>query len=466
MTKARIKIKALKADPTAFIGREILLAGWIRTVRNQKNFTFIELNDGSTVSNFQILANETMEGYALIGDLSTGAALRVIGKIVESPGKGQSIEMQAQMIELVGASPADTFPLQKKRHSFEFLRSIAHLRPRTNTQGAVARVRSLLAYATHRFFQERGFIYLQSPIITASDCEGAGEMFQVTTLKLDNPPKRSDGSIHYEEDFFGKPTYLTVSGQLNAEAFAQALSDVYTFGPTFRAENSNTTRHLAEFWMIEPEIAFADLNTIATCAEDYIKYLIQYLFDHAEEDLQFFDRFIENGLILRLQNVLEEPFARVTYTKAIEILNQSGQNFEFPCFFGTDLQTEHERYLSEQHFKKPVIVTDYPVEIKAFYMRANDDQKTVAAMDLLVPKIGELIGGSAREERLDLLEKKVTDSGLDPETYHWYFDLRRYGSTPHAGFGLGFERLVQFATGIENIRDVNAFPRFPGHCDF
>ena len=463
---ARIKMKTLKASPENYVGKTALLAGWIRTARKQKTFAFIELNDGSTLSNFQVIADEKMEGYeAIIDKLSTGAAIRVRGKIVESPGKGQSIEMQALHIELVGDAP-ENFPLQKKRHSFEFLREIAHLRPRTNTQGAVARVRSRLAYATHKFFQENGFFYLQSPIITASDCEGAGEMFQVTTLNLDKPPRDKDGNIDFSKDFFNKAAFLTVSGQLNAEAFAQAVSDVYTFGPTFRAENSHTARHLAEFWMIEPEMAFADLTVAMDCAENYIKFVLADLFEHCAEDLAFFDKFIEKGLIDRLKLVHDEPFARVTYREAIDILQASKEKFEFPCHFGTDLQTEHERYLSEKHFKKPVIVRDYPASIKAFYMRMNDDGETVAAMDILVPRIGELVGGSQREERLDRLEEKVKAQGLPEEHYQWYYDLRRYGSTPHSGFGVGFERLIQFATGVENIRDVNAFPRSPGNLEF
>ena len=462
---ARIKLKVLKSNSPIYVEKQVAIAGWIRTVRKQKTFAFIEINDGSTFSNFQIIADEKMEGFSVIDELSTGAAIRAKGKIVQSPGKGQSIEMQAIDIELVGESPAD-YPLQKKRHSFEFLRTIAHLRPRTNTQGAVARVRSQLAFATHKFYNEMGFVYLQSPILTASDCEGAGEMFQVTTMNLKNVPKTSEGDVDYSKDFFDKPTFLTVSGQLNAEAYAQALSDVYTFGPTFRAENSHTARHLAEFWMIEPEMAFANLDTLIVVAENYIKYLIQYLFDNAQEDLQFFDSFVEKGLIERLQLVLDEPFAKVEYRECIEILQKCGEKFEFPVQFGTDLQTEHERYLSEKHFKKPLFVINYPASIKAFYMRANADGETVAAMDLLVPKIGELIGGSQREERLDVLEKKIVDNDLDPLEYNWYFDLRRYGSTPHGGFGLGFERLIQFATGMENIRDVNAFPRAPGSCTF
>ena len=373
--------------------------------------------------------------------------------------------MQAKKLHLLGSAPND-YPLQKKRHSFDFLRTIAHLRPRTNTQGAVARVRSRLAFATHRFFQERGYVYLQSPIITGSDCEGAGEMFQVTTLNLDNPPKNEEGRVDFTKDFFGQKAFLTVSGQLNGEAYASALSDIYTFGPTFRAENSHTSRHLAEFWMIEPELAFADLPIIATLAEEYLKALIADVLENCEEDLQFFNQFIEKGLIDRLTQVRDTPFLRITYTEAINILEKSGRSFEYPAVWGSDLQSEHERYLAEDYYKSPIILTDYPKEIKAFYMRENEDGKTVAALDVLVPKIGEIIGGSQREERYDILKAKFEKHHLDLETYQWYLDLRKYGSVPHGGFGLGFERLVQFTTGIDNIRDAIAFPRIPGNCDF
>ncbi len=457
---SRQKIKSILAADEGIIGQTVVVCGWIRTVRDQKTFAFIELTDGSSFSNFQVIAKPSM-----IENLSTGAAIAVSGEVVKSPGNKQKYEMQAKDLRLLGDCPND-YPLQKKRHSFDFLRTIAHLRPRTNTQGAVARVRSRLAYATHRFFQERGYHYLQSPIITGSDCEGAGEMFQVTTLNLDNPPKTEEGKVNYEKDFFGRSAFLTVSGQLNGEAYASALSDIYTFGPTFRAENSHTSRHLAEFWMIEPELAFADLPMIATLAEEYLKALITDALENCMEDLQFFNQFIEKGLIDRLTHVQETPFLRLTYTEAIDILEKSGRNFEYPVKWGSDLQSEHERYLAEEYCKAPIILTDYPKEIKAFYMRENEDGKTVAALDVLVPKVGEIIGGSQREERYDFLKAKFEKHQLDLKAYKWYLDLRRYGSVPHGGFGLGFERLVQFTTGIDNIRDAIAFPRVPGNCDF
>ncbi|MDF2549799.1 MAG: asnS [Chlamydiales bacterium] len=462
----RIKIKALKVEPSSesyqsFIGQQVTLKGWVRTVRNQKTFSFIEINDGSTLANFQAVADSAMPRYdETIDKLSTGASVAITGIIVDSPGKNQCLELRAESIEVIGLCDPEEYPLQKKRHSLEFLRTISHLRPRTNCFGAVARVRSALAYATHRFFQERGFLYLQTPIITGSDCEGAGQMFRVTTLPGDKLDKESD------QDFFGKPTYLTVSGQLNGEAFASALSDIYTFGPTFRAENSNTSRHLAEFWMIEPEMAFADLTDDMDCAEAYIKYVLKYVMDHYREDLEFFDKWVSPGVIERLDGVVNAPFERASYTYAVRILQKSNHPFEYPVVWGSDLQTEHERYLAEVYFKKPVIITDYPKQIKAFYMRDNDDGKTVAAMDVLVPKIGEIIGGSQREERLDRLKDKLNSHSLKEEDYWWYLELRKYGSVPHAGFGVGFERLVQFATGMENIRDINAFPRYPAHADF
>ncbi|WP_194848334.1 asparagine--tRNA ligase [Candidatus Neptunochlamydia vexilliferae] len=458
--KSRKKVKSILNADESIIGQTLLVCGWVRTVRDQKSFAFIELTDGSSFANFQIIAEPSM-----IERLSTGAAIAVQGEIVKSPGGKQKYEMQAKELRLLGTSPSD-YPLQKKRHSFDFLRTIAHLRPRTNTQGAVARVRSRLAYATHRFFQERGFFYLQSSIITGNDCEGAGEMFQVTTLNLDNPPKTEEGTLDTSKDFFSKPTFLTVSGQLNAEAYASALSDVYTFGPTFRAENSHTSRHLAEFWMIEPELAFADLPMIADLAEDYLKALITDVLENCAEDLAFFNQFIEKGLLSRLTHVQNSPFVRMTYTEAIAILEKSGRSFEYPIKWGADLQSEHERYLSEEHCKGPLILTDYPKEIKAFYMRDNDDGKTVAALDVLVPRVGEIIGGSQREERHDRLKEKIVSHDLPLEEYQWYLDLRKYGSVPHGGFGLGFERLVQFITGIENIRDAIAFPRVPGNCSF
>ena len=457
---SRQKIKTVLHADESIIGQTVLVCGWIRSVRDQKSFAFIEITDGSCFSNFQIVAEPTM-----LEGLSTGAAIAATGEIVKSPGNKQKYEMQAKTIRLLGTCPND-YPLQKKRHSFEFLRTIAHLRPRTNTQGAVARVRSSLAYATHRFFQEKGFVYLQSPIITGSDCEGAGEMFQVTTLNLDNPPKGNDNKVDYHKDFFAQPTFLTVSGQLNAEAYATALSDVYTFGPTFRAENSNTSRHLAEFWMIEPELAFADLSMIADLSEAYLKALVTEILENCDEDLQFFNQFIEKGLIDRLTHVQNASFVRLTYTEAIQILEKCDKSFEFPIKWGSDLQSEHERFLAEEYCKAPIIMTDYPKEIKAFYMRDNDDGKTVAALDVLVPKVGEIIGGSQREERYDILKAKFEKHHLDLKAYEWYLDLRKYGTVPHGGFGLGFERLVQFVTGIDNIRDAIAFPRVPGNCEF
>lgn len=466
----RTRIKELKKQTTGtspLVGHEITVKGWVRTIRNQKTFSFIEINDGSTLSNFQIIATPDLSNYqALTSQLSTGASIIAVGTIVENPGDKQNLEMQATKITLVGKCDPETYPLQKKRHTFEFLRTIAHLRPRTNTIGAVSRVRNALAFATHLFFQERGFLYLHSPIITASDCEGAGQMFRVTTLDPESPPKTAEGKVDFSRDFFAKPAYLTVSGQLNGEIFACALSDVYTFGPTFRAENSNTSRHLAEFWMIEPEMAFADINDNMDCAEAYIKYVLGYLLNNCPEDLAFFNKHVSPGLIERLEQIVNTPFERATYTYAVRVLEKSNKTFEYPVKWGLDLQSEHERYLAEEFFNKPVILTDYPKQIKAFYMRANDDNKTVAAMDVLVPKIGEIIGGSQREERLNVLEAKLKEFNLPAESYWWYLELRKYGSVPHAGFGVGFERLIQFATGMDNIRDVIPFPRYPGKADF
>lgn len=466
----RVKIKNIKfpnKEMPSFIGQEVTIKGWIRTIRNQKSFTFIEVNDGSTLSNLQIIATPEIPDYEkLITRISTGASIAAKGMIVSSPGKEQSLELQASTITLIGSCDPESYPMQKKRHSFEYLRSIAHLRPRTNTFGAVIRVRNALAFATHQFFQSRGFVYIHTPIITGLDCEGAGEMFQVTTLNLANSPKTPKGAVDYAQDFFSKPTYLTVSGQLNGEIFACALSDIYTFGPTFRAENSNTSRHLAEFWMIEPEMAFADINDNMDCAEAYLKYVLKYILDNCPEDMEFFDKFISQGLLERLRHVIETPFERASYTYAIRILEKAEKKFEFPVKWGLDLQSEHERFLAEEFFAKPVIITDYPKDIKAFYMRANDDNKTVAAMDILVPKIGEIIGGSQREERLTILESKMKAMNLPVEEYWWYLELRKYGTVPHAGFGAGFERLIQFATGMENIRDVIPFPRHPGKADF
>lgn len=466
----RTKIKKLKQHPKgtqALIGSEVTIMGWIRTVRSQKSFTFIEVNDGSTLSNFQVIADPNLPNYQkIVGNLSTGVSVIIKGKIVESPGKGQAIEMHAEGITLVGGCDPEVYPLQKKRHSFEFLRTIGHLRPRTNTLGAVARVRSALAFATHKFFQEKDFLYVQTPIITSSDCEGAGEQFRVTTLDIQKPPKDNRGSVDYQQDFFERPTYLTVSGQLNGEIFACSLSDIYTFGPTFRAEKSNTSRHLAEFWMIEPEMAFADNNDNMDNAEACIKYVLKYVMENCQEDLAFFDKFISKGLINRIQHVFKTPFERASYTYAVKILEKSGKKFEFPVKWGTDLQSEHERYLTEEYFAKPVIITDFPNAIKPFYMRLNSDNKTVANMDVLVPKIGEIIGGSQREERLDILKQRMNKTGMALEDYRWYLELREYGSVPHAGYGVGFERLVQFVTGVENIRDAIAFPRYPGKAEY
>lgn len=466
----RTKIKALRdalAASHSLIGQDVTIKGWVRTVRNQKTFAFIEINDGSTLSNFQVVMNADLPGYTTILDnLSTGTAVGITGTLVESPGEKQSVEIHAKEVSIIGRCDPETYPLQKKRHSFEFLRTIAHLRPRTNTIGAVTRVRNALAFATHLFFQQKGFLYVHTPIITASDCEGAGEMFRVTTLDPNAAPRNVNGEVDYTKDFFGKPAYLTVSGQLNGEIFACAMSDIYTFGPTFRAENSNTTRHLAEFWMIEPEMAFADLKDNMDCAEQYLKFVIHYVLKHCPEDMHFFDKHISTGLLKKLEHVLETPFERASYTYAIRILEKAPKKFEFPVHWGSDLQSEHERYLAEEYFGKPVILSDYPKQIKAFYMRSNDDNKTVAAMDVLVPGIGEIIGGSQREERLDLLETKLTEVGLHKEDYWWYLELRKYGSIPHSGYGAGFERLIQYLTGMENIRDVIPFPRYPGKADF
>jgi asparaginyl-tRNA synthetase len=459
----RIKIKDIASS---MLGKPLKICGWVRTVRDQKNFAFIEVNDGSTLAGLQIVAENSLPGYEeMMKNLTTGASVAVQGNLVESPGAKQKWEVKATSLEILGLCSAEDYPLQKKRHSFEFLRTIAHLRPRTNTQGAVTRVRNVLGFATHEFFQKEGFLYVQTPIITGSDCEGGGQQFTVSGLNLNQLPKLDDGKVDFSQDFFHRPTYLTVSGQLGGEAMACALSDIYTFGPTFRAENSNTSRHLAEFWMIEPEMAFADLKHNTEVAESYLKFILNAVLERCPQDLEFFDAFIEKGLIARLQHVASTPFAHLTYTQAIEILKKSGKTFEYPVEWGADLQSEHERYLAEEYCKKPVILTDYPAKIKAFYMRINPDGKTVAAMDVLVPKIGEIIGGSQREERHDLLKQKILDYGLNVEDYWWYLQLRQYGSVPHAGFGAGFERLVLFATGMENIRDVIPFPRYPGHAD-
>jgi asparaginyl-tRNA synthetase len=444
---------------------QILVQGWVRTRRDSKDFSFIELNDGSSLRNLQIIAKNSLPNYADIQRLTTGASIVVRGELAASPGKGQSWELVADKIDLVGAAD-DSYPLQKKGHTPEFLREIAHLRPRSNLFSCVFRVRSRLAFAIHQFFQERGFVYVHTPIITGSDCEGAGELFRVSTLDSKNPPRKSDGEIDYAKDFFARQTFLTVSGQLEAEAFACALSKVYTFGPTFRAENSNTSRHASEFWMIEPEMAFCDLNGDMDLAEEIVKYLIVDLKKHCVDELGLFAKFVDKELLGRLDFVVDRPFKRVPYTEAIELLKKSGEKFEFPVEYGLNLQSEHERWLTEKHFKCPVTVFNYPKEIKPFYMRLNDDNKTVTAMDLLVPGIGEIIGGSQREERIDVLEENMRRHKMNVSDYKWYLDLRRYGTVPHAGFGLGFERMLMFVTGVANIRDVIPFARTPGSAEF
>ena len=444
---------------------EALVQGWVKTRRSSRAVSFVQVNDGSTLRDLQVVVGEDSPAYALANSLTTGCSVSVVGEVVESQGKGQQYEIQAQELHLVGDADPESYPLQKKRHTPEFLREIAHLRPRTNTFGAMARVRSAAAFAIHSYFQERGFQYIQTPIITASDAEGAGSMFRVTTLDLENPPRR-EGSVDTEEDFFGRPTFLTVSGQLEAEIFAMALSNVYTFGPTFRAENSNTSRHLAEFWMVEPEVAFCELDGLADLAEDFLKYIFGHVLDHCGEDMEFFNRWYNEETITTLEGIINSRFERVSYTEAVGMLLNSGETFEFPVSWGIDLQSEHERYLTEKRIGRPVIVTDYPKEIKAFYMRLNDDDQTVRAMDVLAPGIGEIIGGSQREERRDVLVRRMVEAGLHEEDYYWYLDLRRYGTAPHAGFGLGFERTVQFMTGVSNIRDVIPFPRTPKNAEF
>ncbi|MDQ8203817.1 asparagine--tRNA ligase [Pelagicoccus sp. SDUM812003] len=444
---------------------EVLVKGWVRTRRDSKTFFFLEINDGSSLKSLQIVVNEGVPGYDESKGITTGAAVSVKGRLVASQGKGQSWEVQAVELQLIGAAD-DSFPLQKKRHSNEYLREIAHLRPRTNLFGAVFRIRSKLAFAIHRFFQDRKFFYVHTPIVTASDCEGAGELFRVTTLDTENPPRGEDGKIDYSQDFFGKSTYLTVSGQLEGETYATALGNIYTFGPTFRAENSHTSRHASEFWMVEPEMAFCDLQEDMTLAEDFVKSVIAEVMESCSADLELFFNFVDKELKQRLEFVVSRPFKRLPYTEAIELLQSSGKTFEHPVQWGVNLQSEHERYLTEEHFKCPVTVYDYPKTLKPFYMRANDDGKTVAAMDVLVPGIGEIVGGSQREERLELLLENMKQHGISEDDYWWYVDLRRYGSVPHAGFGLGFERLLMFVTGVTNIRDVIPFPRVPGHAEF
>ena len=462
----RTTIAAIFADQQTLGGQTVTVCGWARTIRDMKTFGFIELNDGSCFKNLQVVMDaNVLSNYREIAAQNVGAALIVRGTVVLTPDAKQPLEVKAASIAVEGPSAPD-YPLQKKRHSVEFLRTIQHLRPRTNLFSAAFRVRSAAAHAIHCFFQDRGFVYVHTPIITASDCEGAGEMFQVTTLDLDNVPKTPDGKVDYTQDFFGRKTSLTVSGQLNAENFAMAFGNVYTFGPTFRAENSNTQRHAAEFWMVEPEMAFADLGDYMDTAEAMIKHIINYVMAKCPDEMDFFNSFVDKGLKERLEHVASSDFGRVSYTEAVELLKKSGQKFDYPVEWGIDLQTEHERYLTEQIFKRPVFVTDYPKEIKAFYMRMNDDGRTVAAADCLVPGIGEIIGGSQREERLDVLEGRIKELGMDPEDYKYYCDLRRYGSCRHAGYGLGFERMVMYLTGINNIRDVELHPRTVGNAEF
>ncbi len=459
----RTKVKdLLSSEP----GRTVLAKGWVRTKRGNKNINFIALNDGSTINNIQVVVELAAFDENLLKKITTGACIAVTGELVASLGSGQAVEIQAKEIELYGEADPETYPLQKKGHSLEFLREIAHLRPRTNTFGAVLRIRHAMAYAIHNYFNSKGFVYLHTPLITASDCEGAGQMFQVTTLDMENPPRTKDGKVDYSQDFFGRHTSLTVSGQLEGELGAMALGEIYTFGPTFRAENSNTPRHLAEFWMIEPEMAFYDVNDNMDLAEDFIKSLIRYALDHCMDDLKFLNDMYDKELIERLQNVVKTDFVRLTYTEGIKILEESGEKFEFPVYWGVDLQSEHERYLVEKHFGRPVILTDYPKEIKAFYMKQNEDGKTVRGMDVLFPKIGEIIGGSERESSLEKLNARIDELGMGRESLEWYLDTRRFGSAPHSGFGLGFERLLLFVTGMANIRDVIPFPRTPKNAEY
>ncbi len=457
-------IRDLFRDKEKYLGNKVTVGGWVRSVRDSKTFGFIVVNDGTFFEPLQVVYHDNMENFAKISKLNVGAAIIVTGTLIATPDAKQPFEIQADSIDVEGESTPD-YPLQKKRHSMEYLRTITHLRPRTNTFQAVFRVRSLIAYAIHQFFQERNFVYVHTPLITGSDCEGAGEMFQVTTMDLNNVPKTEDGKVDYTKDFFGKPTNLTVSGQLNGETYAMAFKNIYTFGPTFRAENSNTTRHAAEFWMIEPEMAFADLQDDMILAENMIKYVIRYVLENAPEEMNFFNSFVDKGLLERLNHVLNSEFGHVTYTEAIEILEKHNDKFEYKVSWGCDLQTEHERFLTEEIYKRPLFVTDYPKEIKAFYMKLNDDGKTVAAMDCLVPGIGEIIGGSQREDDYDKLVARMDELGLKKEDYQFYLDLRKYGSARHAGFGLGFERCVMYLTGMGNIRDVIPFPRTVGNCD-
>lgn len=460
-----ILVKEIYKNPELYYNTRVKIQGWVKTVRASKSFAFIEVNDGTFFKNIQIVADENLANFREATKVTIGSAIEAEGIIIQTPGAKQLFEIKAEKITIVALSSPD-YPLQKKRHTFEYLRTIAHLRPRTNTFSAVFRVRSMLAFAIHQFFQEKGFVYVQTPIITGSDCEGAGEMFRVTMLDYSRLPKNEKGDIDFSQDFFGKEANLTVSGQLNGETFCMAFRNIYTFGPTFRAENSNTPRHAAEFWMIEPEMAFADLQDNMQLAEEMMKYVVNYIMEKATEEMRFFNEFIDTSLLTRIDNLLNSKFGHLTYTEAIEILKRAEKTFQYPVEWGKDLQTEHERYLTEEIFKKPVFVTDYPKEIKAFYMRQNEDNKTVAAMDLLMPGVGEIIGGSQREERLDVLEKRMEELGLNKEDYWWYLDTRKYGGAKHSGFGLGFERLIMYLTGITNIRDVIPFPRTPKNADF
>jgi len=448
------------------VGSEIVVRGWVRSRRDSKGVTFIELNDGSRFKSMQLVVEAGAISDETLKHVTTGSSIEAIGRLVESPAKGQAVELKVTAFQVYGSADPATYPLQKKGHTLEFLREISHLRVRSNTFGAAFRVRNALTHAIHLFFQERGFLYVQTPIITTSDCEGAGQMFNVTTLNMQQPPRTADGKVDWQQDFFAKAAYLTVSGQLEGEIFASAFSKVYTFGPTFRAENSNTPRHLAEFWMIEPEMAFYQLDDNMRLAEEFLKYIIRYVLEQCREDLEFFNQFIEKSVLATLAHVAESDFGHMTYSDAVAELKKSGKTWEFPVQWGNDLQTEHERYLSEEVFKKPVIVTDYPREIKAFYMRLNDDHKTVRAMDVLVPRVGEIIGGSQREERYDVVLRRLRETGLDEKPYWWYLDLRRYGTVPHSGFGLGLERMMMYLTGLKNIRDVIPFPRTPGNAEF
>lgn len=461
----KVTVKSLYRETEKYLDQEVIINGWVKKIRDQKNFGFIEVNDGSFFKGVQVVFDTRLSNFEEISRLSIISSMEVKGKLVKSQGAGQAFEIMAEEINVFQKADLE-YPLQNKRHTFEYLRTKAHLRPRTNTFSAVFRVRSVVAYAIHKFFQENGFVYVHTPIITGSDCEGAGEMFRVTTLDLNNLPKKEDGTVDNSKDFFGKETNLTVSGQLSGETFCSAFRNIYTFGPTFRAENSNTARHASEFWMIEPEIAFADLEANMELAESMVKYIIKFVMDECPEEMEFFNNFIEKGLFDKLNNVLNSEFGRLTYTEAIDILLKSGKKFDYPVEWGIDLQSEHERYLAEEYFKKPVFLTDYPKDIKAFYMKLNPDGKTVRAMDLLAPGIGEIIGGSQREDSLEILENRITELGMKPEDYEFYLDLRRFGSFPHSGYGLGFERIIMYITGMTNIRDVIPFPRTPNNAEF